>query len=655
LPPNCVTLLRVSTDRRTIAENTAGPVRLLRNVMNRIREVRKRDSRVVPFDLDKISDAIHRAQLAVGAGDRAYARELAEVVEHFLTAESAGGRRDGVPHIEEIQDVVEKVLMARPDCGEAAKSYILYRRKREILRETLEVRRERDPGAGRAAEAGGLPSVEKTDAGVSGWSKSRITAALIREADLDPAVAEEIAASVEAKVLRTGILLISTALIRELVDNELFERGYDAKLKKQAPLSLPRYDIEQLIRAEVRQSPRAIEKGIARQLLLQYSLGEMYSPEVARGHRNGRFYLHSLGNPLRYYRLLSDWNEDLGDRLPELQEQVSREILVSRAESSGWRRGMFSKGAVFQLDCADSGCLEALEALVEAVRAEDSTPALVIRLRQAELGELPVLASRLCELVSAGATVSLLPPGCGRFPDDGIVAGKVTLNLPRAAYRSARDSAASIESELDELVDLAVKGLLEKTRFLSRLHSGSEESQGALSGGLENEAVGIVGLVGLNECVSYLVGSQLHESAAALDKGRELVARLGAKLEAEQRRLGLRLVLEESLNRGELLRLQEMDGRLYPEYVTALAEAGHLYTDGVRTREEDPLKTIEFDAVLLRSVVPRGGVVGKGLDLGELGPRRFSEFLAEALTLSARKKQPARETRKDSAITELKK
>ncbi|MCH2583607.1 MAG: ATP cone domain-containing protein, partial [Planctomycetes bacterium] len=44
-------------------------------------------SRVVPFDLDKISDAIHRAQLAVGAGDRAYARELAEVVEHFLTAE----------------------------------------------------------------------------------------------------------------------------------------------------------------------------------------------------------------------------------------------------------------------------------------------------------------------------------------------------------------------------------------------------------------------------------------------------------------------------------------------------------------------------------------------------------------------------------------
>ena len=226
-------------------------MRALENIMSKIREARKRDSRVVPFELNKISEAIHRAQLSVGPGDRTYARELAEVVEHFLCTEVAGGRDDGIPHIEEIQDVVEKVLMARPDCGEVAKSYILYRRKRELLRETLEVRREKktlpDGGGRSSARHGGLPSVEKTDAGVSTWKKASITAALIREADLDPSLAEEIAASVEAKVLRTGILLISTSLIRELVDNELFERGYDAKLKKQAPLSLPKYDMEGLI------------------------------------------------------------------------------------------------------------------------------------------------------------------------------------------------------------------------------------------------------------------------------------------------------------------------------------------------------------------------------------------------------------------------
>ena len=55
-----------------------------------ISEVRKRDSRVVPFDQEKISDAIYRAQVSVGAADAGYARELAEVVGHFLVAEKTG-------------------------------------------------------------------------------------------------------------------------------------------------------------------------------------------------------------------------------------------------------------------------------------------------------------------------------------------------------------------------------------------------------------------------------------------------------------------------------------------------------------------------------------------------------------------------------------
>ena len=59
-------------------------MRALENIMSKIREARKRDSRVVPFELDKISEAIHRAQLSVGPGDRASARELAEVVEQFV-------------------------------------------------------------------------------------------------------------------------------------------------------------------------------------------------------------------------------------------------------------------------------------------------------------------------------------------------------------------------------------------------------------------------------------------------------------------------------------------------------------------------------------------------------------------------------------------
>ena len=647
-------------------------MRALANIMSKIREVRKRDSRVVPFELDKISEAIHRAQLSVGPGDRTYARELADVVEHFLCTEVAGGRDDGIPHIEEIQDVVEKVLMARPDCGEVAKSYILYRRKRELLRETLEVRREKKTplgGGGRSsAMHGGLPSVEKTDAGVSTWKKASITAALIREADLDPSLAEEVAASVEAKVLRTGILLISTSLIRELVDNELFERGYDAKLKKQAPLSLPKYDMEELIHgggAGQGRVPREAERRIAREILLQYSLDEVFSPEVARAHRNGRFYVHSLRDPLRCYRIRTALDEAVAGQLTGLQELVSREVRLACGASSALSPDVLSPGAVFEMDCSDTGCLEILGKLLEVARRAETGPSCIIRLSPFAAEEFYPFAGRLLELATAGAAVELLPPVCGEFPGGTaplIVAGKVTLNLPRAAYRSAREAGASIENELDEIVDLAVKGLLERTSFISRLCSDENSPLAGLRGlsgpgvgGIEQEWAGIVGVVGLNECVSYLSGSQLHEAPEAMDKGLELIERLAEKLRAEQGRLGLKLVLEESRNRGELRRLQELDGRLYPEFVSGLVEAGHLYTDGVRARERDPLDAIEFDVPLLRSVVPRGGVVGAGLDLCELDQRQLSEFVAEALELSSARKRRRLERAEEPSIEELKK
>lgn len=624
-----------------------------------IREVRKRDSRVVPFDLDKISDAIYRAQVAVGSGNAGYARELAEVVGHFLASQGSGARGDGIPHIEEIQDVVEKVLMARPDCGEVAKSYILYRRKREVLRQTLEVRREKTVTVKELA--GDLPAVEKTDVGVSNWKKARITAALIREADLDPSVAEEIAASVEAKVLRTGILLISTSLIRELVDNELFERGYDANLKKQAPLSLPKYDLEKVIHGEgsgnlrgSRPIPREIELDIARRMLLRYSLEEVLSPEVARAHRNGRFYIHDLGNPLRCYRFLAGLDEALALQEPAIEELVSREIGLTCGSPSAddcdrvlARGGVYScssPGMVLEVEAGQAGCGEFLDRILGRVRSGCDVPRLLLRLSPVAPREIEELAARLMKLAAAGVDVDLVPPACRQLQAaDGSpvpVTGKITINLPRAAYRSARGGGASIEAELDEITTLAVKGIRERTRLLARLSADEQsplrslpglQATGAGARMLEDCATGIIGLLGLNECVGYLCGSQLHESAVAGDKALEIIGGLEDRLKVEESRLGLSLALEESRNRGDLRRLQEMDGRLYPENVSGLRAAGHFYCAGVRSREPDPLRSMELLAPLLKNVVPRGGVAGAGLNPGEMSHQQLCGLIAGAL------------------------
>jgi len=94
-----------------------------------VKEVRKRDGRVVPFEKKKITDAIFKAAQAVGGKDRRTAERLADEVVKILDEKYA----ETTPGVEDIQDVVEKVLI---EWGHAktAKAYILYRKQRTELR-----------------------------------------------------------------------------------------------------------------------------------------------------------------------------------------------------------------------------------------------------------------------------------------------------------------------------------------------------------------------------------------------------------------------------------------------------------------------------------------------------------------------------------------
>ena len=101
-----------------------------------IEQVRKRDGSVVPFETTKIASAIHRTLCEVGRDDAALAARLATRVEETLS--SRFGPLFGPPHVEEIQDAVEEVLMAAglPD---AARAYIVYRHQHKQLREIKEL------------------------------------------------------------------------------------------------------------------------------------------------------------------------------------------------------------------------------------------------------------------------------------------------------------------------------------------------------------------------------------------------------------------------------------------------------------------------------------------------------------------------------------
>lgn len=92
--------------------------------------IRKRDGRLVRFDIEKIINAIHKAFYSYGVDDEPLCRSLADkVVKELLDA-----HKGSVPQVEDIQDTVERVLISEK-YDKAAKSFILYRAKRSSIRE----------------------------------------------------------------------------------------------------------------------------------------------------------------------------------------------------------------------------------------------------------------------------------------------------------------------------------------------------------------------------------------------------------------------------------------------------------------------------------------------------------------------------------------
>ncbi|PWM55777.1 MAG: ribonucleoside triphosphate reductase, partial [Oscillospiraceae bacterium] len=92
--------------------------------------VKKRDNKIVDFDLTKISNAI---QMAFEACEVNFHPSIIDFLALRVTADFEPKIKDGLIAVEDIQDSVESVLI-QGGYAEVAKAYILYRRQREKLR-----------------------------------------------------------------------------------------------------------------------------------------------------------------------------------------------------------------------------------------------------------------------------------------------------------------------------------------------------------------------------------------------------------------------------------------------------------------------------------------------------------------------------------------
>ncbi|QXM07200.1 ribonucleoside triphosphate reductase [Crassaminicella indica] len=95
-----------------------------------VTKVQKRNGEIVDFDSVKIKAAIFAAAKSVGGKDEMVATKLAKMVVEIIN-ETYGA---SIPSVEDVQDIVEKVLIEEGH-AKTAKAYILYRKRHEEIRE----------------------------------------------------------------------------------------------------------------------------------------------------------------------------------------------------------------------------------------------------------------------------------------------------------------------------------------------------------------------------------------------------------------------------------------------------------------------------------------------------------------------------------------
>ena len=278
----------------------------------------KRSGLIVPFSWQKIELAIDRAvdevarKQHISKNEGIASKVTEEVLRQLNTPQSEfyvhlNSDKKRIPNIEDVQDLVEIVLAEQGETLVVA-AYKRYRKQRDIARRNIRVRGRNNKNSVDVTDAS-LLLVESSSNNIHlPWDRKRIVRQIMDKTDLSVEVAINVAKSVENRIIASDITVINTTLIRELVNNELAERGYSHQLRDLSLYRVSKDYLENLMYTKstensniVNNNPEAVNLGIAELVLKQWALDTIFSPEVKRAHDTGAVHIHDLGYPTRVY------------------------------------------------------------------------------------------------------------------------------------------------------------------------------------------------------------------------------------------------------------------------------------------------------------------------------------------------------------------
>jgi anaerobic ribonucleoside-triphosphate reductase len=184
----------------------------------------------------------------------------------------------------------------------------------------------------------------------------------------------------------------------------------------------------------------------------------------------------------------------------------------------------------------------------------------------------------------------------------------VTINIPQCMYRATRAGQRTYDglvAEIDKMMDLAVKAHEQKRARIAEMISGPgfplwQIGKTACDGKPYVEldkATYIIGLIGVNDAVKFLIGLEFHEREEALRLGEKLVAHMFLRCKKLSVKHKMKLTLEESPAESAARRLAKADLVYYRDEALQIYKGGSedvaYYTNSVHLSADAPVSLVE--------------------------------------------------------------
>lgn len=139
------------------------------------------------------------------------------------------------------------------------------------------------------------------------YDESLIVTALIKEIGCNDEIAKDVASSVTEKLTNSKLEVVTTSFIRSMVNMVLMEKGLNNQLKSNSDVTIPFYDVKELIEnankenGNTTHSPESINLNLAERILKEYALNEVFDSDISKAHLAGEIHIHDLGMIDRLY------------------------------------------------------------------------------------------------------------------------------------------------------------------------------------------------------------------------------------------------------------------------------------------------------------------------------------------------------------------